>query len=294
MAVGSKRRKFSHHPSHSFDCACGTDSCQNVCHQGYAQRCRKCLRSDSDELTQHLCDASKPVISAFDMALRPPLPSEQPKQVVILMRHGDRTPVRETFGDLDVTHMAASWQSLLPREMEKSAMDSVVVQREEGEGYNSYQQFVGSGHLGQLTSLGHRQCRRSGEELRRRYPTASIRAFSTDFQRTIQSAASVLVGFGADAPVVVRAPRRQVLLPNYDGRCGRYVTRRAALLAAANGGTPCLISPRSACTKMSSVKCQAFLGRWPRLWSTTRRFWRLQPTQTRSCFAWRLDAWSRR
>ncbi|CAJ1327401.1 unnamed protein product [Effrenium voratum] len=132
--------------------------------------------------------------------------------------------------------MAASWQSLLPREMEKSAMDSVVVQREEGEGYNSYQQFVGSGHLGQLTSLGHRQCRRSGEELRRRYPTASIRAFSTDFQRTIQSAASVLVGFGADAPVVVRAPRRQVLLPNYDGRCGRYVTRRAALLAAANGG----------------------------------------------------------
>ena len=27
-----------------------------------------------------------------------------------------------------------------------------------------------------------------------------------------------------------------MLLPNYDGRCGRYVTRRAALLAAANGG----------------------------------------------------------
>ena len=52
--------------------------------------------------------------------------------------------------------MAASWQSLLPREMEKSAMDSVVVQREEGEGYNSYQQFVGSGRGVASTRLAWR------------------------------------------------------------------------------------------------------------------------------------------
>ena len=36
------------------------------------------------------------------------------------------------------------------------------------------------GHLGQLTSLGYRQCRGAGHELRRRYPGAQIRAFSTE------------------------------------------------------------------------------------------------------------------
>lgn len=36
-----------------------------------------------------------------------------------------------------------------------------------------------AGPLGQLTSLGYRQCRSAGAELRRRYPMASIRAFST-------------------------------------------------------------------------------------------------------------------
>ena len=40
------------------------------------------------------------------------------------------------------------------------------------------------GPLGQLTSLGYRQCCQAGQHLRRCYPAASIRAFSTEPWRT--------------------------------------------------------------------------------------------------------------
>ena len=52
--------------------------------------------------------------------------------------------------------------------------------------------------------------------------------YRQDFPRTIQSASCVLLGFGsATVPVVVPAPRNQILLPNYDGTCQRYDELRA-------------------------------------------------------------------
>lgn len=129
-----------------------------------------------------------------------------------------------------MSHLASAWKSLLPTNTERAALDSVRVQREAGEGYNSHSSFVGEGPLGQLTSLGYQQCCQAGQHLRRCYPTASIRAFSTDFPRTIQSASCVLLGFGsATVPVVVPAPRNQTLLPNYDGNCQRYDELRATV-----------------------------------------------------------------
>ncbi|CAL1174133.1 unnamed protein product [Cladocopium goreaui] len=179
-------------------------------------------------------------VTAFDMTQKPPKPSEHPKQVVILMRHGDRTPVREKFGELDLSHLAPKWRSLLPTEAEQAELDSVRVEREEGTGSNSYASFVGEGHLGQLTSLGFDQCRRAGQQLKARYPEARIRAFSTDFPRTIHTASCVLLGFGASEPpaVSVAAPERQTLLPNYDGRCRRYAALRQQLIEAAHAGVP--------------------------------------------------------
>ena len=234
---GSKKRTFTPHPSHNFQCSCGTDDCRDVSHQGRGYQCCKCQRSESDRQTQKPCGVTIP-ITAFDITQNPPTPSKHPKQVVILMRHGDRTPVRERFGDLDVSNMASAWTSLLPSKLEQAEMDSVRVEREEGEGYNNYSSFVGEGHLGQLTSLGYRQCRGAGHELRRRYPGAQIRAFSTDFQRTIQSASCVLLGFApTETPVVhVPAPKNQTMLPNYDGSCKRYGQLRASLLEEAYGG----------------------------------------------------------
>ena len=53
--------------------------------------------------------------------------------------------------------------------------------------------------------------------------------YCQDFPRTIQSASCVLLGFGSATPVVVPAPRRQTLLPNYDGTCQRYDELRAGV-----------------------------------------------------------------
>ena len=59
-----------------------------------------------------------------------------------------------------------------------------------------------------------------------------------DFQRTIQSASCVLLGFAhTEAPVVhVPAPKNQTMLPNYDGCCNRYGQLRASILEEAYGG----------------------------------------------------------
>lgn len=93
-------------------------------------------------------------------------------------------------------------------------------------GQNFYEKFVGTRPWGQLTSRVFAQCRAVGKEFRRRYPDARIHAFSTDFPRTLQSAACFIIGFGPERPVpiIVRPPEKETLLPNYTGDCHRYNT----------------------------------------------------------------------
>ena len=58
---------------------------------------------DSKQKASAMSDAKRAKqtpVTAFDLSQKPPIPSQHPKQVVILMRHGDRTPVREKFGAL--------------------------------------------------------------------------------------------------------------------------------------------------------------------------------------------------
>jgi hypothetical protein len=50
-----------------------------------------------------------------------------------------------------LSHLASAWKSLLPTNTERAALDSVRVQREAGEGYNSHSSFVGEGHVRVLT-----------------------------------------------------------------------------------------------------------------------------------------------
>jgi hypothetical protein len=54
-----------------------------------------------------------------------------------------------SIGDLDLSHLASAWKSLLPTNTERAALDSV--RREAGEGYNSHSSFVGEGHVRVLT-----------------------------------------------------------------------------------------------------------------------------------------------
>ena len=51
----------------------------------------------------------------------------------------------EFGGELDLSHLAPKWRSLLPTEAEQAELDSVRVEREEGTGSNSYASFVGEG-----------------------------------------------------------------------------------------------------------------------------------------------------
>ena len=46
---------------------------------------------------------------------------------------------------MDVSHLASVWRSLLPTEREQAEMDSVRVERNEGEGHNNYSSFNGEG-----------------------------------------------------------------------------------------------------------------------------------------------------
>ncbi|CAE7469287.1 cse1l [Symbiodinium natans] len=184
-------------------------------------------------------DTAAPV-TAFDPTLKPPDLAKNPLKVVVLMRHGDRTPVCDRIGQLDMADLNPKWTSLLPTAQELSAVSGVRVERDSEGGHHAYARFVGQGSLGQLTGLGFQQCRKAGAELRRRYGDSEIRAFSTDFPRTIQSAACVLLGFGCTvsttgstetsslATVRVRGPKDQTLLPNYDGRCSRFAQGREA------------------------------------------------------------------
>eukprot|EP00928_Gymnodinium_smaydae_P029305 TRINITY_DN22101_c0_g1_i1.p1 TRINITY_DN22101_c0_g1~~TRINITY_DN22101_c0_g1_i1.p1 ORF type:complete len:421 (+),score=48.18 TRINITY_DN22101_c0_g1_i1:78-1340(+) len=172
----------------------------------------------------------------FDPTLRPPPIASNPQQIVVLMRHGDRTPIPQKIGQLDISHQCKAWEELLLGAEEQQTIDSVRVSRSQVQGNNAYAAFVGDRPWGQLTSIGFTQCQNVGRELRRRYPRATeVQAFSTDFPRTIQSAASTLAGMANsenalplhNLHVQVRSPSEETLLPNFDGACKRYSTLRA-------------------------------------------------------------------
>lgn len=155
------------------------------------------------------------------------------------MRHGDRSNIAAKPGGLDLSHLQPAWEQLMPSPEERAELGRFRVALGAQDGTNAYAKFVGTPPWGQLTSLGVAQCQRVGAELARRYPEARIRAFSTNFPRTTQSAAAVLLGFGAgsDVPITVRAPADETLLPNFDGRCKRFTRLRAERKARADEGS---------------------------------------------------------
>eukprot|EP00746_Dinoflagellata_sp_MGD_P027892 gnl/MRDRNA2_/MRDRNA2_165911_c0_seq1.p1 gnl/MRDRNA2_/MRDRNA2_165911_c0~~gnl/MRDRNA2_/MRDRNA2_165911_c0_seq1.p1 ORF type:complete len:382 (-),score=37.12 gnl/MRDRNA2_/MRDRNA2_165911_c0_seq1:70-1215(-) len=161
----------------------------------------------------------------FDPTINPPPLADRPRQVVVFMRHGDRTPIDAKVGNLDLTHLGDKWKSLLPTVEERTAMDHFSVTRSSDarEG-GTFAQFVGSAVHGQLTSMGFAQCKAVGAELRRRYDHSTICVFSTDFPRTIDSAKAALCGFAPqeDVMITIRSAADEILLPNYDGCCSRY------------------------------------------------------------------------
>eukprot|EP00929_Paragymnodinium_shiwhaense_P001286 TRINITY_DN101510_c0_g1_i1.p1 TRINITY_DN101510_c0_g1~~TRINITY_DN101510_c0_g1_i1.p1 ORF type:complete len:381 (+),score=76.74 TRINITY_DN101510_c0_g1_i1:68-1210(+) len=174
----------------------------------------------------------------YDATARPPTLPEQPKQVVVLMRHGDRSPISGRVGTLDASGLAPAFQRLMPPADVMAELARVPIERAEEKWSSHYSKFVGEPPWGQLTARGVEQCRAVGKEFRRRYPKAIIQAFSTGFPRTLQSAAAFLCGFAPSEEVVVRVrpAKLENLLPNFDGACKRYAHLRAELGAKAKEG----------------------------------------------------------
>jgi hypothetical protein len=157
----------------------------------------------------------------FDPTLKAPEPAANLRGAIVLMRHGDRTPIHSRLGSLDLGHLAPLWETLLPTPAMRSAMDAFALSRKaSGSGPNSHAAFLGSPPFGQLTARGAVQCHAIGVEMKRRYPpTWRVEVRSTDFPRTIDSAKAVLCGLApADkVDITIAPPHEESLLPDFDG-----------------------------------------------------------------------------
>eukprot|EP00300_Choanocystis_sp_HF-7_P003170 c12394_g1_i1.p1 GENE.c12394_g1_i1~~c12394_g1_i1.p1 ORF type:complete len:497 (+),score=99.52 c12394_g1_i1:44-1492(+) len=173
----------------------------------------------------------------------PPIPAcLAPKHVVVLLRHGDRTPIASHGGpNLECLKDAPFWASILPSIEEQYRYDqlSPVVY------LGAEIPFVDSGiqPRAQLTITGQNECLQIGSAMRRRYveeyqmlpmhlEIPLITTFSTNTRRTVHSAQRFLVGLYPEefrtrenfsSPIFIREPGQETLIPNYDGRCDRLV-----------------------------------------------------------------------
>jgi acid phosphatase len=114
------------------------------------------------------------------------------RQVQIIHRHGDRTPITPLKDE-------AYWsQLLIPPNILQKIAQGTTVQREKITTHVA----GGRGPFGQLTSLGLLQMVQVGTTLRERFEelltSDNIRVFSTDFPRTIQSVQGLLSGLFPD------------------------------------------------------------------------------------------------
>jgi hypothetical protein len=136
-------------------------------------------------LSRALTVASAAVATAESLQLR---------QLQVIHRHGDRTPI---------TPLAdrAFWSSVLPSEAELTSLeDGTTVLRPSG---SVPHPAAGDGLFGTLSLRGVQMMREVGAELRRKYPSLlqdlplsadDMCVHSTDFPRTVQSVQALLQG----------------------------------------------------------------------------------------------------
>ena len=137
-------------------------------------------------LSRALTVASAAVATAESLQLR---------QLQVIHRHGDRTPITPLA---DRTF----WSSILPSEAELASLeDGTTVLRPSG---SVPHPAAGDGLFGTLSLRGVQMMREVGAELRRTYPSLlhedpplsadDMRVHSTDFPRTVQSVQALLQG----------------------------------------------------------------------------------------------------
>jgi hypothetical protein len=151
-------------------------------------------------------------------AMAHPLPpSLVLRHAVVVMRHGDRSPISNKLGNtaLDVKF----WRTRLPSEGELEAWSSAHPVHGPTKRLDHP-----NNPLGQLTTLGARQCRDVGAAVAARLQehaphldaTSAPTARSTNMRRTVQTAQCFLSGLGAPVGTVVHVREwlDETLVPN--------------------------------------------------------------------------------
>jgi len=144
-------------------------------------------------------------------------PSLVLRHAVVVMRHGDRSPISNKLGNtaLDVKF----WRTRLPSEGELEAWSSAHPVHGPTKRLDHP-----NNPLGQLTTLGARQCRDVGAAVAARLQehaphldaTSAPTARSTNMRRTVQTAQCFLSGLGAPVGTVVHVREwlDETLVPN--------------------------------------------------------------------------------
>ena len=160
------------------------------------------------------------------------------KHAIVLVRHGDRTPISAKLGNFKLD--ATFWAATLPSSAAATELnDSFPIQGQKQPLDHA------SGVFGQLTARGAQQCQTLGGAMRSRFErsaphllVAPLTARSTNMRRTCATAQSFLAGFGAaiGTPVVTRAWSDENLVPNVTAcrPLGVAMKRADAANAAAN------------------------------------------------------------
>lgn len=155
----------------------------------------------------------------------PPPAALKLRQLILVQRHGDRTPITRNVGEAIVHDDAveALWTGLTPSEAEVAAWAETHVPVEATPGAEIAHLDAGNEPYGQLTALGAAQMRALGAQLRTRLvdeaaflpPVLSadvaaddIHVRCTSIRRTQQSAANLLMGLYPPG-TAARAPEDQ-------------------------------------------------------------------------------------
>ncbi|GAX16529.1 acid phosphatase [Fistulifera solaris] len=178
------------------------------------------------------------------------------KQVQIIHRHGDRTPITPLKDE-------AYWSQLLisPNILQKIAQGTTV-QREKITTHVA----GGRGPFGQLTSLGLLQMVQVGMNLRERYVDSNVLCdslqatdllvFSTDFPRTIQSVQGLLSGLfpdGLDTDITIDVRPSSWMIPDPMPR----FTKEQEILEQQLARTPTVIERETALRPLALRVTQA-------------------------------------
>ena len=191
----------------------------------------------------------------------------QLRQLQIIHRHGDRTPI---------TPLAdrAFWSRVLPSEKELASLeDGTTVLRSPG---SVPHPAAGDGLFGTLSLRGVQMMREAGAELHRTYPSLlpkdvplsadEMRVHSTDFPRTVQSVQALLQGLSPleqrGEPIAIDCMLSDQMIPDPVPRATEEQAAREAAVLRSEAVLRHAVEVEPLRLRYSQVAARARARRW--------------------------------